>query len=386
MGLPEFVVYRLVALLFGARPVEVPAGRISGTTSRALARAVTPRTKLVIVSTPNNPTGTANTEEELLALHPRAPRDGHLRRRRGVHATTPTRPPDIRPLIARGPQRDRAADVLEDLRPRVAADRLRVRERRAGVAPRQGPPAVQRERGRAGRGRRRARRQRSSRGCACARTGRGSGASRRDSPSSGSSSSRARRTSSSCAWGTGRASSTPSRAAASSCGRSRPYDLPEWIRVTVGTAEQNERFLRELAAVRCADLSRRGPGEPVGKGLGEARARGALDMDPPEARRRQAGAGSRRAGVPRAAGRPLASSQKTFCAARRLAAGLAMNSHASPAAAAGDRGRQPRVEDDGRPRAVVARHLARGEVARAPRAVRCLRDRDAERPGELAPG
>ncbi|WP_338418996.1 aminotransferase class I/II-fold pyridoxal phosphate-dependent enzyme, partial [Turicimonas muris] len=24
------------------------------------------------------------------------------------------------------------------------------------------------------------------------------------------------------------------------------YDLPEWIRVTVGTKEQNERFLEEL--------------------------------------------------------------------------------------------------------------------------------------------
>jgi histidinol-phosphate aminotransferase len=29
------------------------------------------------------------------------------------------------------------------------------------------------------------------------------------------------------------------------------YGLPEWIRVTVGTSEQNERLLRELAvAVR----------------------------------------------------------------------------------------------------------------------------------------
>ena len=27
------------------------------------------------------------------------------------------------------------------------------------------------------------------------------------------------------------------------------YELPEWIRVTAGTAEQNERLLRELAAV-----------------------------------------------------------------------------------------------------------------------------------------
>ena len=28
------------------------------------------------------------------------------------------------------------------------------------------------------------------------------------------------------------------------------YSLPEWVRVTVGTAAQNERVLAELAAVR----------------------------------------------------------------------------------------------------------------------------------------
>jgi histidinol-phosphate/aromatic aminotransferase/cobyric acid decarboxylase-like protein len=30
----------------------------------------------------------------------------------------------------------------------------------------------------------------------------------------------------------------------------KSYGLPEWIRVTVGSAEQNERVLRELAACR----------------------------------------------------------------------------------------------------------------------------------------
>jgi histidinol-phosphate aminotransferase len=30
----------------------------------------------------------------------------------------------------------------------------------------------------------------------------------------------------------------------------KSYGLPEWIRVTVGTREQNERLLRELAAAR----------------------------------------------------------------------------------------------------------------------------------------
>ena len=30
----------------------------------------------------------------------------------------------------------------------------------------------------------------------------------------------------------------------------KSYGLPEWVRVTVGSREQNERLLRELAAVR----------------------------------------------------------------------------------------------------------------------------------------
>jgi histidinol-phosphate aminotransferase len=67
MGKPEFVVYRLVALLFGATAGRGAARQLQER-PRALARAVTPRTKMVIVSTPNNPTGTANTEAELLGF------------------------------------------------------------------------------------------------------------------------------------------------------------------------------------------------------------------------------------------------------------------------------------------------------------------------------
>src|SRR5208283_496855 len=31
-----------------------------------------------------------------------------------------------------------------------------------------------------------------------------------------------------------------------------PYKLPEWLRITVGTADQNERLLREMAALAAA--------------------------------------------------------------------------------------------------------------------------------------
>jgi histidinol-phosphate aminotransferase len=100
MGLPEFVVYKLVALLFGARPVEVPLVNFRNDL-KALARAVTPRTKLVIVATPNNPMGTANSEAELL---------GFIRALPGTvvcvvdeaYGDFADAQPDIRPLIAEG--------------------------------------------------------------------------------------------------------------------------------------------------------------------------------------------------------------------------------------------------------------------------------------------
>lgn len=65
MGTPAFVVYKLVTLLFGARPVEVPLSDWRHDLP-AMAAAITDRTKLVFVCSPNNPTGTANSEVELL--------------------------------------------------------------------------------------------------------------------------------------------------------------------------------------------------------------------------------------------------------------------------------------------------------------------------------
>jgi histidinol-phosphate aminotransferase len=100
LGLPEFVVYSLVAVLFGAKPVEVPLVNFRNDLN-ALARAVTPRTKLVVVATPNNPTGTANSERELLDF---------VRSLPGTvicvvdeaYTDFAQDPPDIRPLIREG--------------------------------------------------------------------------------------------------------------------------------------------------------------------------------------------------------------------------------------------------------------------------------------------
>jgi histidinol-phosphate aminotransferase len=100
LGRPEFVVYRLVTLLFGARAVEVPLADFRQDLD-ALARAVTPRTKLVIVSTPNNPTGSAVDRAGLLAFVRALPATA-ICVVDEAYIDYADEPPDIRPLIGEG--------------------------------------------------------------------------------------------------------------------------------------------------------------------------------------------------------------------------------------------------------------------------------------------
>ncbi len=67
MGAQAFIVYKLVTKLFGATPVEVPMSEF-GHDLDAMLAAVTERTRLLFVASPNNPTGVANTEADLLRL------------------------------------------------------------------------------------------------------------------------------------------------------------------------------------------------------------------------------------------------------------------------------------------------------------------------------
>lgn len=100
MGNPAFVVYKLVTLLFGAKPVEVPLVSHRHDLD-ALAGAITPRTRMVFVPSPNNPTGTANTEAELLAFARALP--AHvIAVFDEAYAEYLESPPDLRPLIAEG--------------------------------------------------------------------------------------------------------------------------------------------------------------------------------------------------------------------------------------------------------------------------------------------
>lgn len=67
MGDQAFIVYKLVAKLFGATPVEVPMLDF-GHDLKAMRDAVTDKTRLLFVASPNNPTGVANIEADLIEL------------------------------------------------------------------------------------------------------------------------------------------------------------------------------------------------------------------------------------------------------------------------------------------------------------------------------
>lgn len=67
MGDRAFIVYKLVAKLFGATPVEVPMVDHAHDL-KAMREAVTDKTRLLFVASPNNPTGAANQEADLIEL------------------------------------------------------------------------------------------------------------------------------------------------------------------------------------------------------------------------------------------------------------------------------------------------------------------------------
>ncbi|MDF2750441.1 MAG: hisC [Gaiellaceae bacterium] len=71
-GWPSFISYVLDALKLGAVPVRVPL-RDHHLDLEAMSAAVGPRTKLVYVATPNNPTGTMTSRAELDAYFERVP-------------------------------------------------------------------------------------------------------------------------------------------------------------------------------------------------------------------------------------------------------------------------------------------------------------------------
>jgi histidinol-phosphate aminotransferase len=72
-----FLVYRIAALANSATPVEVPEPLLR-VDVKAMSAAMTPRTRLVYVANPNNPTGSYITPAELRAVHAGMPKTSLL--------------------------------------------------------------------------------------------------------------------------------------------------------------------------------------------------------------------------------------------------------------------------------------------------------------------
>ena len=69
-----FAVYPIVTALFGANLITVPATHY-GHDLPAMLRAITPRTRIIFVANPNNPTGTLAPREEVIRFVNDAPND-----------------------------------------------------------------------------------------------------------------------------------------------------------------------------------------------------------------------------------------------------------------------------------------------------------------------
>lgn len=96
----SFIVYKLVTLMFGATPVEVPLVNMRQDL-KTLAAAITPRTRLVFLASPSNPVGATNTAEEIFGLVRGLPPHVILVLDE-AYAEYLDRAPDLRPLIAEG--------------------------------------------------------------------------------------------------------------------------------------------------------------------------------------------------------------------------------------------------------------------------------------------
>jgi histidinol-phosphate aminotransferase len=67
-----FIVYKLLATSFGARAIEVPAPDFQQNLDGMLA-AITPKTRLIFIPNPNNPTGTLISQREIDSFMSRVP-------------------------------------------------------------------------------------------------------------------------------------------------------------------------------------------------------------------------------------------------------------------------------------------------------------------------
>lgn len=99
-GSQAFVVYKLATLLFGAIPVEVPMPGFRHDLA-AMRAAVTTRTRLVFLASPNNPTGGTDDPADILAFAAALP-DDVIFCLDEAYAEYLEESADLRPLLASG--------------------------------------------------------------------------------------------------------------------------------------------------------------------------------------------------------------------------------------------------------------------------------------------
>ena len=85
----SFEAYPGLVTVAGATSVQVPNRADHSHDLEAMAAAVTDRTRVVIVCSPNNPTGTVVTARRVRAVHGRGARRPARAARRGVHRVRP---------------------------------------------------------------------------------------------------------------------------------------------------------------------------------------------------------------------------------------------------------------------------------------------------------
>lgn len=100
LGEHSFIVYKLVSLLFGAQPVSVEMPELTHDLN-LMRDAVSERTKLIFLPSPNNPTGTANSKEQIFAFVRSLP-DHVIFCFDEAYAEYLEHPADLRPLIHEG--------------------------------------------------------------------------------------------------------------------------------------------------------------------------------------------------------------------------------------------------------------------------------------------
>jgi len=100
IGQGSFIVYKLVTLLFGGKIVEAPTKEYRHDL-KAMREAITDRTKVVFLASPDNPSGSANSNQEILQFAESLP-DSVLFVYDGAYSEYLDDPPDLRPLISQG--------------------------------------------------------------------------------------------------------------------------------------------------------------------------------------------------------------------------------------------------------------------------------------------